>query len=97
LVAIEAHQHKNQHRAEARGICSRAKAVNDALDALLGAETLIAIAVTSLERAGELELLAQAQELHAAIPQQVARTTSWRGSSLGGDEAGAGTPAQAAA
>ena len=37
------------------------------LDALIGAETLVAIAVTSLERAGELELLAQAQELHAAI------------------------------
>ena len=37
------------------------------MDALIGAETLIAIAVTSLERAGELELLAQAQELHAAI------------------------------
>jgi hypothetical protein len=41
--------------------------VNVPLDALLGAEALVAIAVDRLERAGELELLAQARELHAAI------------------------------
>ena len=41
--------------------------MNDPLDALVGAERLIAIAVTSLEIAGERALLAQAQELHAAI------------------------------
>jgi hypothetical protein len=40
---------------------------NATFDALLGAELLIAIAVNRLERAGEAELLAQAQELHAAI------------------------------
>jgi hypothetical protein len=41
--------------------------VHDQLDALLGVERLIAIAVDGLQRTGEAKLLAQAQELHAAI------------------------------
>ena len=43
------------------------------LDALLGAETLIAIAVNRLERAGEPELRAHAQRVHQTVRGEALR------------------------